>query len=91
MLSCCNGTHFENATLTARKAGGTPLEFLKIKIAKVFVSAVAPGGSMADNRLTENVSLNFGSVEVDYTPQTDKGAAGTAITLTWDLAANVQE
>jgi hypothetical protein len=27
-------------------------------------------------------------VSVDYVPQDDKGAAGTAIPMSWDIAAN---
>jgi hypothetical protein len=30
-------------------------------------------------------------VNVDYTPQDDKGGAGTAIPFAWDIAANAKE
>src|SRR5580704_15833561 len=36
MLACCKGTHFENALLTVRKAGEKPLEYVKVKMEKVF-------------------------------------------------------
>jgi len=35
--------------------------------------------------------LNFAKVHLDYTPQDDKGAAGTAIPMEWDIAANAQD
>ena len=39
----------------------------------------------------ENIMLNFCKVNVDYTPQDEKGAAGTAIPFAWDIAANAKE
>jgi type VI secretion system secreted protein Hcp len=89
MLACASGKHFEEALLTVRKAGGdNPVEYLKVKMTTVFISAVQHGGSTGDDRHTENVTLNFAKVNVDYTPQDEKGAAGTAIPMGWDIAAN---
>jgi type VI secretion system secreted protein Hcp len=89
MLACCAGSHYDEATLTVRKAGGdNPVEYIKLKLQEVFVSAVSTGGSGGEDRLTENVTLNFGKFNLDYTPQDAKGAAGTAIPAGWDIAAN---
>jgi type VI protein secretion system component Hcp len=41
--------------------------------------------------LTENVTLNFAKVSVDYVPQDDKGAAGTAIPMAWSIAENATD
>src|SRR5690349_10203215 len=91
MLACCNGSHYANALLTVRKAGGTnPVEYIKIKMEEVFITAVSTGGSGGEDRLTENLSLNFAKVNVDYTPQDAKGAPGTAIPFGWDVAANAK-
>ena len=38
----------------------------------------------------EHITLNFGRVSVDYTPQNYKGASGTAIPMSWDIAANTK-
>ena len=92
MLACCSGTHCPTALLTVRKAGGeSPVEYLKIKMEEVFITSVSTGGSQGEEHLTESVSLNFAKVNLDYTPQEAKGAAGTAIPLTWDIAANTDE
>src|SRR5271166_2791976 len=91
MLACCKGTHYENALLTVRKAGDKPLEYVKVKMQKVFISNISTGASDNSDRLTESVILNFGKVSMDYTPQDDKGAPGTAIPFGWDIAANVHE
>lgn len=92
MKACCGGSHFDSALLTVRKAGGNaPVEYVKIKMTEVFITAVSTGGSGGEDRLTENVSLNFAKVSLDYTPQDAKGAPGTAIPFAWDIAANAKE
>jgi type VI secretion system secreted protein Hcp len=91
MLNCCNGKHLPDALLTVRKAGGNPVEYIKVKMETVMIAAVTTGGSGNEDRLTENVILNFAKVSVDYTPQDDKGAPGTPIPFGWDIAANSKE
>ena len=91
MLNCCNGKHFPDALLTVRKAGGNPVEYIKVKMETVLIAAVTTGGSGAEDRLTENVILNFAKVSVDYTPQKADGSADTAIPFAWDIAANAKE
>ena len=90
MLSCCNGKHHSEATLIVRKAGEKPLEYLKIKLTDVMVTSVTGGGSGGEDRLTENVSLNFGKINVDYVPQKKDGSGDSPITMGWDIAANVK-
>jgi type VI secretion system secreted protein Hcp len=87
-LACCAGKHFKDAVLVVRKAGDKPVEYLKIKMEVVLISAVSTGGSGGEDRLTENVTLNFSKVSLDYVPQDDKGAPGTAIPMTWDISTN---
>src|SRR5574342_1218817 len=59
MLYCCNGKHVPEATLTVRKAGENPLEYLIIKMTDLIISSCSTGGSGGEDRLTENVTLNF--------------------------------
>jgi type VI secretion system secreted protein Hcp len=88
MLAACDGKHFKDATLIVRKAGEKPVEYIKIKMEEVLITSISTGGSGGEDRLTENVTLNFAKVSVDYVPQDDKGAAGTTIPMSWDIAAN---
>jgi len=90
-LACCQGTHYKEADLVVRKAGGNPVEYIKIKLEEVLITSIGTGGSGAEDRLTENVTLNFAKVGMDYTPQDDKGAALTAIPMAWDITANSKE
>lgn len=89
-LACCNGKHFDQAIVTVRKAGETPLIYLTIKMTEVMVTAVSTGGSGGEDRLTENVTLNFAKVEVTYTPQDAKGKAGDPMPYGWNIAENVK-
>jgi len=89
VLACCSGDHYDEANLVIRKAGGSsPVEYLKIKLTEVFITSVSTGGSGGEDRLTENVSLNFSKFQLFYTPQDAKGAAGTPIPAGWDISAN---
>ena len=69
LLASMKGTHYDEATLIVRKAGGTPLEYLKITLTEVLVTSVSTGGSGGEDRLTENVSLNFAKIKYVYQPQ----------------------
>jgi type VI secretion system secreted protein Hcp len=61
-----------------------------IKMTEVMVTAVSTGGSGGEDRLTENVTLNFAKVEVTYTPQDPTGKAGNPIPIGWNIAENVK-
>ena len=91
LLAACNGQHFPTAVLVVRKAGTTPLEYVTITMTEVIVTSVNTGGSGGEDRLTENVSLNFAKVKVDYKEQAATGVVGATPTMTWDIAANVPE
>ncbi len=88
MLFCCNGKHVKEATLTVRKAGESPLEYIKVKMSDCLVSGVTTGGSGGEDRLTENVTLNFAKVEVEYTPQKEDGSGDAPATMGWDISKN---
>jgi type VI secretion system secreted protein Hcp len=52
---------------------------------------VTTGGDGGDDRLTENVSLNFAKVKVEYLPQEAKGGNGNMVPFSWDIVANDDE
>ena len=89
MVYCANGDHFTNAKLTVRKAGKKPLEYLIIDMEKVMVTSVSTGGSGGEDKLTENVSLNFAKVQVKYKEQKPDGSGGAEKIFKWDIAANI--
>lgn len=90
MLYCSNGKHFDKGKIIVRKAGENPLEYLVIDLTKVMVSAYSTGGSGGEERLTENITLNFAQVKVEYVTQTEKGGKGTPQAFGWNIAENVK-
>jgi type VI secretion system secreted protein Hcp len=91
LLSTCNGKHYDVATLVIRKAGEKPLEYLKITMSEVLITSLSTGGSGGEDRLTENVTLNFASVKVDYVEQTPKGGTGDKPSMNWNIAENSKD
>lgn len=90
MLHCANGKHVVKGMIIIRKAGENPLEYLKISLEKILVSSYSTGGSGGEERLTENISLNFAKVKVEYAQQTEKGGSGGSSDFGWDIGANVK-
>ena len=88
LKQCCSGKHMTMAVLVVRKAGGTPLEYLKITMEDLIVAAVTHGGGGSDDKLTENVTLNFARVKLEYVPQKKDGSGDASIPMGWDIAAN---
>lgn len=89
--SCCSGKHFKEGLLTVRKAGGTPVEYIKITMKEVLIASVSTGGSGGEDRLTENVVLNFANFKLEYTPQKGDGSADSAIEAMWNIPANSEK
>jgi type VI secretion system secreted protein Hcp len=84
------GKHTPKVTLVCRKAGGTQQEYLKWTFSEVLVSSVQISGSGSELLPTENVSMNFSKIEVEYKPQDEKGGLGGVIKAGWDLAKNIK-
>jgi type VI secretion system secreted protein Hcp len=88
LLACCKGTHYDTATMTIRKAGDKPLEYIKVTLKEVYITSVSTGGSGGQDRLTENVSLDFASVKVEYQEQQKDGSGKKAPEMSWNIAEN---
>jgi type VI secretion system secreted protein Hcp len=90
IMAACNGKHYPEANLTVRKAGENPLEYIKLKLSEVLVTSVSTGGSGGEDRLTENVTLNFAKFSFSYSPQKDDGSGDAEKITAWDIAGNVK-
>jgi type VI secretion system secreted protein Hcp len=88
---CCSGKHFKTAQLIVRKAGGKPLEYIKITLSDGLIAAVTTGGSGGEDRLTENVTLNFAAFKYEYTPQKADGSGDAAIPAQWNISTNSEK
>ncbi len=90
-MACCKGTHFGEALLTVRKAGGdAPVDFLKIKMNDVIITSVQEGGAYGAEEVDETVTLNFAKFAYTYQPQSEKGAKGGGeVEIEYDIAKNI--
>jgi type VI secretion system secreted protein Hcp len=86
LLACCNGKHFKECLLTVRKAGEKPLEYIKLTMKEVIITSISTGGSGGEDRLTENVTLNFAQFKHEYTPQKADGSGDAAIEAAYHIA-----
>lgn len=88
MQYLAKGKHIPKANLVVRKAGDNPLEYIKLDMEDVIVTSISTGGSGGEDRLTENVTLNFGSFKQVYTPQAESGGEKGKVEFAYDIAAN---
>jgi type VI secretion system secreted protein Hcp len=83
-LACAQGDHIKNAILTCRKAGRDQQEFMKVTMNDVLVSSFQIGGA---GRVvpTDQMSLNFAKIEVEYNEFDATGTLVGSIKKWFDL------
>ena len=89
MLACASGQHLKQAVMTARKAGKNQQEFLVYKFTDLLVSSYQTGGSAGgDVAPMDQISFNFGTIEIEYRAQRADGSLDPGITAGWNLKQN---
>jgi len=88
MFACSSGKHVAKAKLICRKAGTDPLDYLTFNFTDILVSSISTGGGKGEERLTENVTLNFGTVQMEYWTQSKTGAKDKNALFGWDIPTN---
>jgi type VI secretion system secreted protein Hcp len=83
-LACAQGEHIKNAILTCRKAGKDQQEFMKVTMNDVLVSSFQIGGA-GGVVPTDQISLNFAKIEVEYQEQDATGKLVGSIKKWFDL------
>jgi type VI secretion system secreted protein Hcp len=86
MRYCLTGRHIPEVILYARKAGGTPLDFLKITMGDVVITGVEPSGVM--DKFWEHVTLSFARVKQEYIVQGQFGTSNGTVTASFDIKEN---
>ena len=89
LTALAKGSHIPTATLLVRKAGEGQQKYLEITLTNVLVTSVSTGGSGGEDRLTENISLNFAEVKFEYFLQNEKGVTASGGVFNWDIAGNI--
>lgn len=86
MKYCLVGKHVQEAMLTVRKAGGNPLDYLKLTFSDVIITSVQPFGANSDDlRVRERVRLSFSKIKQEYAVQNAQGGSGGAVTASYDI------
>jgi type VI secretion system secreted protein Hcp len=87
-IACSTGKHFPKATVTVRRAGEKPQEYLVYELTEVYISSITTSGHEGGGIAQESCSLNFSKVKVSYTPQNADGTPGAKNEKTYDVKAN---
>lgn len=89
---CTTGKHIAEGTLIVRKAGGTKIEYVTILLKEIIITSYNVGGAAdGQDRLTENITLNFAEFTLDYTPQDGTGGAGSKVSAKYNMATNTPD
>ena len=91
LIALAKGSHIPTATLLVRKAGEGQQKYLEVTMNKVLVTSVSTGGSGGEDRLTENVTLNFAEMKFEYFLQNEKGVTASGGVFDWDIAGNISK
>lgn len=86
-IKCASGEHIKVATLTGRRAGQNPQEFMHIKLEDVLISSYQNGAS-GEALPGDQVSFNFAKIGFSFVPQDATGKLLPAVQTGWDLKQN---
>jgi type VI secretion system secreted protein Hcp len=86
LLACATAKRFDQAVLTARRAGGGKgqLEFLTITLTDVVITSYEVNAN-ADGGPVDEVSLAFAAISVDYREPNPDGSPGEVTHAEWDF------
>lgn len=92
MMACASGTHYPEARLVVRKAGGpNSLEYLVIVLKEIMVTSYDVRTDDNSDILYESLALNFSKVEVSYQPQKAEGGKdGGPVKFGWNIRENIK-
>lgn len=86
MRACARGEHLKQGTITARRAGRGPQDYLVITMKDVLVTSVST--SAEAEAAVEVVALRFAEVDLEYRPQKADGSLDAGVHFTWNLTTN---
>ncbi|MBO0699403.1 MAG: type VI secretion system tube protein Hcp [Zavarzinella sp.] len=86
-LACATGQHFQNATLSVKRAGPASPVILKWELSDVVISSYQTSGGHggASPSLEESIALNFTKIKITYTPILPTGKPGTPVVAEFDF------
>lgn len=89
MTAAATGKHIASATFTVLRSNGTGLaNYYTVTLTEVLVTSVSTGASGGEDRMTENITLSYAKIKIDYYQQKPDGSITLGGTFTYDLAAS---
>jgi type VI secretion system secreted protein Hcp len=80
MVVMRNNEVIKKAVLTVRKAGGKQIDYFTVTIERGRLTSYDVGSSSGPE-LSEQISISFEKIRIEYAPQSDKGARRAASTF----------
>jgi len=85
-LACADGEHIKSAVLTCRKAGKDQQEYYKVTMNDCLISSYNTAGSGGGDVVpTEQITLNFAHIKIEYKEQKDDGTLGGTTMAEYNL------
>jgi type VI secretion system secreted protein Hcp len=104
LLACATGLHVKEALFTFRRTGAA-VEFFKIKLSEVVVTAVTQTAGTGEQYplsfkaldvggdragFLDDVTLDYDKIEWEYRPLNPTGAPGAPVKGGWDFKKNIK-
>jgi len=92
MTAAATGKHIPTAKFTVLRSTSTAgsKNYYTVTLTEALVTSVATGGSGGEDRMTENITLNYAAIKIDYYQQKPDGTVALAGTFTYDIAASTE-
>lgn len=84
--ACASGQHFKSMVIHISRAGGDQQKYMEIKLEEVIISSL--NAHRGDDFPTEDITLNYGRIGIQYTQQRRSDGKGSgSIAGGWDRVA----
>ncbi len=91
MLACASGQPVKKAVLYVRKQGVDQQEYYTITFEDAIISSYQSGGSASGGSVpSDQFSINFTTVKMEYKPQKADGTLDSAQKAGWNVKKNVK-
>jgi type VI secretion system secreted protein Hcp len=87
---CSSGKHLTSVEISVCKAGGTQVEYTKIILTDVLVTAVNYTGANSSDLVGVIYSFQAAKVEQKYWEQNSQGGKGAEVSAAWDIKQNCE-
>ncbi|QHM72970.1 Hcp family type VI secretion system effector [Mixta intestinalis] len=88
LRACANGKHLDKVEVSVCKAGEQQIEYCRITLEEVLITAVHFRGIDSNERLNTHYSFQAAKVRQQYYEQTANGGKGPEVSAGWNIKEN---